>query len=213
MLQRQGLPVHADRQKGIPAVRECLQRRSRRPAIGAPGQHHVSAALDPGHQQQLTHRPPKPQGVADEIPTHLIGHAGDGHMTFHQRLGQKVSETKLDLPLHHARDFERPGVGVQCRHPQGGVDPIKVGIGRHKRVNSIHCHLCSGRNGWSCGARLGKDQFPPHVIHSDNSAVQEGSQHTAPGGQASCPTKALQKPAPGRSPGRLAAAIHTECRL
>ncbi|BAS08289.1 hypothetical protein AHiyo4_17110 [Arthrobacter sp. Hiyo4] len=153
MFQRQRFAVHPHRKQGVALINEDLQRGARRPAVGAPGQHHVGACFRPGKGQEFPHRPAKPACIADQVSTHFVGDAGDGDVPFDQGFGQQIGQVQFNLLFHHPANTEYPGFGIDGRDDEGGVDPIEVTVGRDQRLHSVQAHLGTGRDGGRLGDR------------------------------------------------------------
>ena len=123
---RQRPAVHADGDHGVAAVGGQGERRADRHPVDVGGQDLVGAAADAGAVEQVGQADAEPARAADVGTADVVGDAGERDVALDQGHRQQVVEREGLLLADVAVDGQRPGVGVDDRQREPGVDAVEV---------------------------------------------------------------------------------------
>ncbi len=166
VLGRQRLAVHPDGEQARPVgVGEGVERRARRPPVGARGQHHVRAVLHARAREQLAHRVPEPPRVAHEVPADLVGHAREREVVLDEREREQLVERDLERVVDEPGDAQRPRRWVDLGHAQRRVDAVEVRVRGDVRREPGDAQVRPGGDGGGRGRGGGQPQRVARCRH------------------------------------------------
>ena len=104
-----------------------------------------AAGSHPGLLEQRLERHADPASVADVRTADLVRDARQRDVAFDQFAGDELLEVQGDLPIDHAVDPQRPVLGADRGHEQGGVDPVELVVRRDERAEAGDTQLSARR--------------------------------------------------------------------